>query len=723
MLVFFFGCSPEWHELGDLEAGITVMVKHNAEGDWGISLVRAGTTFLDALYPLHVELFDNNVINNLNKGLDEYFIEDDGVQTKGSITHGGAVFHFRDTWKIEDSFIQLDREVWVEGNLDGGFTTGIQFNYPDLLSRDSVKIFAPGMIYGSTAYLPPTAIGGSSCKDFIHIREDRLPAPLFGAYFSEGISFTVLNSRPDSRTTREDSHSNEASTLIDERFSFGSIGCDFEGNQPGFGYWFPGSEGGVTYKGGTHYDGQVQGWSRRYHPVKDELRQKYQVSFRIGSDPSFREYYSGAWRWAWNTLEPRINPQDIQVASRSLTNMLGENIETQNGITGIQKFIPLPLGTKSIEPPKTVMGFTGRAIETANFLLADALLEDNPLAEKHRFLGESVINTFLKLDLAPPAGEGSFFNGELAVTRPLRRLPEPIVFLRSFGDGLKELLKAARREKNTGREHEDWISWARTFADWLLPQQSVDGGFPRTWKQGTGEVYDPSMESSYTVIPLLVLLNEITGDRRYADAAIKTGEFCWNTYHKEGIYIGGTLDNPNVIDKEAGSLSLEAYLMLYKMTTNDEWLERALAAADFAETWIYIWDVPMPEDENDGDLYWKKGIPTVGLQCISTGHSLTDMNMAYDVDEFAELYLLTGNRHYFDNAMILLHNTKAMLALPGRIFDQPGPGWMQEHWSLAPTRGIGMLRAWLPWVSTSQLNGIIELQELDKELYNEMINP
>ncbi len=718
MLALFFGCNRGRQELGDLGSGVKVLMEQNGEGDWGISLVCNGKIFLDALYPLHVELSDGkNVLNQLNKGFDAYSIENNVLQAQGSIMQDEAVFHFRDTWKTEDSTIKLDREVWVEGNLDAGFMTGILFRYPEPLNRDSVKIFAPGMIYGTAAHLPPDAIGGSNCKDFIRIREDRLAAPLFGAYFSEGNSFTILNSRPDSRTTKEDSYENVGNTLIDERFRFGAIGADFDGSQPVFGYWFPGSEGGVTYKGRT----KMQKWSHRYHPVKDGLRQEYQVSFRIGNDTSFREYYSKAFRWAWTILKPKVNIQDIELARRSLINMLGETIETHHGVTGIRKFIPLPLGTKSPVPPRTVMGFTGKSLETASFLLVDALVENNPLAEKHRYLGESIINTFLKLELAPPAGEGFYFNGEPALTRPLRTLPEPIVFLRSFGDGLKELLKSANREKAAGREHEDWISWTRTFADWLLPQQTREGGFPRAWKQGIGEVYDPSMESSYTVIPFLVLLSELTGDEHYSNAALKAGEFCWNTYHRNGIYIGATLDNPNVIDKEAGTISLEGYLMLYDLTSDVKWLERAVAAGNFAETWLYIWDVPMPEE--DADLYWKKGITTVGLQLITTGHSLTDMYMAFDVDEFTELSLHTSDSHYYDVAMILLHNTKAMVALPGREFDLPGPGWVQETWSLAPTRGKGILKAWLPWASTSQLNGIIELEELDEDLYKKMINP
>ena len=71
----------------------------------------------------------------------------------------------------------------------------------------------------------------------------------------------------------------------------------------------------------------------------------------------------------------------------------------------------------------------------------------------------------------------------------------------------------------------------------------------------------------------------------------------------------------------------------------------------------------------------------------------------------------------------MLHNTKLMLALPGRTYDLAGPGWHQEHWSLAPRRGYGMHRYWLPWVSCSHLEGIIGLEDVDPALFEELCGP
>ena len=198
------------------------------------------------------------------------------------------------------------------------------------------------------------------------------------------------------------------------------------------------------------------------------------------------------------------------------------------------------------------------------------------------------------------------------------------------------------------------------------------------------------------------------------------GEFAWAHGQSGGQFVGGTIDNPDVLDKEAGTLSTEAYLALFKATHDRKWLDRAGASADYAETYIYLWNVPMPADEDNSLLHWKKHVPTCGTQLIATGHSLVDDYMSFDVDEYAKLARWTGDQHYLLVAELLLHDTKEMTAIPGRSYDLKGPGWQQEHWSFAPVRGFGLHRGWLPWVATSQLNGMIELQEFDPALYRRL---
>tara|TARA_R110002049_G_scaffold307720_2_gene509205 strand:- start:32874 stop:35102 length:2229 start_codon:yes stop_codon:yes gene_type:complete len=710
------------NHIKEFSNGASLNTFKNDQGDWGIIVENTSLTSFKQPYPVEIEWHkDSTDIFSKNIGYTHVTKFKDGFSGEAKLEFNDVVFVVSDEWKLNENVLELSRELKVEGDGPGGFLSAITFDHA--LSKKEVKYFAPGMIYGDNSYITKDAIGGEQGGNATWIREDRLPAPMFGIYAKDGSSLTILNPEPRGNTTKADSRDRKVVTMVDERFKFGAIGAEESEGRLRLGYKWPGTEGETTYRGYYFPGGQVHEWRRRYHPVKNGFTQNYKVVFRVeNQEKSYPDFYRNAWRWAWGNLKPALNEQNIEAAQRSLVDMLAKRVETNGKITGLSNLINFEQDKieKTVHNPfsKTVMGFTGKALESANFLLQDAEEDSRPIAKEHREKGLAVINSFLKLKLDPPAGEG-FFWEDSAPAPALPRLKR--VFIRSFGDGLKSILKAAKREKELGKPHPEWVAWAQSYADWLLPQQTENGGFPRAWEPVTGKVVEPSLKSSYNVIPYLLLLTELTGNEKYEAAAISAGEYSWQSGQSDGIFVGGTIDNPDVVDKEAGTLSLEAYLALYSTTKDKKWLERAKMAANFAETWIYIWDVPMPEDENDADLHWKKGVSTIGLQLISTGHSLVDAYMAFDTDEYAKLSVYSNDAHYMDVASILLHNTKGMLGLPERTYDLPGPGWQQEHWSLAPERGIGRKRAWLPWVTTSQLNGIFGLKDFDENLYEELI--
>ena len=658
-----------------------------------------------------------------------------------------ALLRVEDRWTLEGEELRLQRSVVVTDSSRGGFGTGLTLDLlkPNL-ARSDYELFLPGIVYGDTSHLPSMAIGAASNyqqpdTNRVWIREDRLPAPLAGIRWLTGQSVSLLNPSPDGGTTFADSEDfrkepgqvsqqTAPQLLTDARFRFGSVVASQVGGRAGrvqLGYLYPGSEGSITYRGNTFPDVGVRANRYRFHPFRQGLRQQYGLVFRFSQTKDFSEFMRQNWRWAWQTLHPAVNHHDIEQARQSLVAALSSQVETTNGLTGITNWKPA-VPSAETKDPKTIMGFTGKALETAEYLLWAANHDSNAtLSARYRQQGEGLFDSFGKtVSLAPPNSEGFI----MATGKPANALPGNRVYLRSFSDDLKATLRAIRRELHQHPNQPDnpatrWLNWVRTFGDWLLTQQRTDGGLPRAWQAGTGQVADSSATSSYNAVPFLLLLTELTNDQRYEQAAVRAGQFAWqHSGQKKGQFTGGTIDNPNVLDKEAATLSLEAYLALYERTKDATWLERAKAAADFAETWIYLWNVPMPLGGNaatDAALHWKRGVPTVGLQLIATGHSLADAYMGFDVDEYARLYQYTHDRHYFDVAKILLHNTLGMTALPGRSYDLREPGWQQEHWSLAPWRGHGFHRGWLPWVTTSHLNGMIELEEFDRTLYEELL--
>ena len=713
-------CSESSKSLSGIASGTVLSTVKSGTG-WGLQVLQKGKLKLSQPNPFQIEIYTDSIHKQILK-LPYESIEQSGKEliAKASVKANEAVFDVTDKWQVTDSILFCKRNVVVKGNASGGFLSSISFITASKYLRPQADIFVPGMIYGSTGHLSARSIG--SIENFANgignafIREDRMPAPLFGVSFNDGFKVSMLNPSPDGNTSLADAHDVTVKTLIDTAFRFGSMGVSIKPDTFLIGYKYPGSEGDITYTGNTYPGGQLKKWRNRYHPIAEGFTQNYAVAFRFSGENSFPEFYKNDWRWAWNTLNPKVNHQDINLVERSMLDMLADRVEEKNGKSGITNWMLANAGAPLQSDRKAIMGFTGKNIEAAYFLLLDG--DSNaPTAKEHRKKGIDIINSFTKLKMSPPVGEG--FN--LDNGKPELALPsDKKMYLRSFGDDMKMLLKAIRYERKNGRDHADWLAWVQSFADWLVPQQYADGGFPRTWRPVTGEVVDSSAQASYNVVPMLTLLTELTGNQNYQKAAIKAAAYCWNSYLTNGCFVGGTIDNPDVVDKEAGTLSVEAYLSLYHATKDQVWVERAVAAANYAETWIYIWNVPMVPGEDDSTLGWKKGVPSVGLQLISTGHSLVDDYMAFDTDEFAFLYKATGDKHYFDVAKLLLHNTKSMVAVPGRLYDLRGPGWQQEHWSLAPLRGNGLHRGWLPWVTTSQLNGIQGLKELDENLYNEL---
>jgi hypothetical protein len=704
--------------------------RRNNDGSWGMTVVGAGLASAEQPQPLQLEVWDEakGYARLVRGGYASLTEEKHGFAGHGRLTvEEGVSVEFKDQWRFSNNTLHLNRLVMVHGNAAGGFLSAAMLRVTERQSWPQVEWFAPGMIYGGFDHLSILSIGGPSYYQpdayTVRIREDRLPAPVLAGRFADGATLAVLNPSPKGDTTVEDAMSVKAGVMTNERFRFGAIGAQERDTGLSLGYWFPGSEGEQTYTGDTYPGGQLHQWRWRFHPIRDGFEQRYEVAFRFGRADGLATCCANTWRWVWQALQPQVNVHDIAAARRCIVDMLAANVVEVNDRAGIPRTLPTAPGEGEHPDPWTVMGFCGKALEAAEFMLAESLLDETGRDAELRRKAEKIIASFLRLKMSPPEGEGFSLKSGKPTTALGHRGNHPEMYLRSFGDDVKALLRAYEREQQHGRAHPEWLAWAQQFANWLLTQQQPAGGFPRAWLPGTGAVYSDSPNASFNAIPLLVQMHRLASDRKYLEAAVRAGDFCWANGQAQGRFIGGTIDNPDVLDKEAATLSLEGFLMLYETTGERKWLERARVAADIAETWIYLWNVPMPAEADDGQLHWKRGVPTTGLQLIATGHSLVDAYMCFDADEYARLYRHTGDEHYLDVARILLHNTKAMVALPGRAYDLRGPGWQQEHYSFAPRRGMGLHRLWLPWVATSQLNGIFGLMDLDPELFEKLCQP
>ena len=730
--------------LGQLVTAARVLASRSPSGQWGLSIESPGRASMAQAQPVRLQVYaDESSIADLNAGYRIVRETPAGLVGEAEVSPcDGVTLHVEDLWSLADSELVVSRRLSVKGNASGGFLSGISLlTVSDLLWTDA-DYFCPGVIYRAPDILLDHAPGGKINYQAgrIEVREDAAPAPLFGMHFRDGTSVAVLHLQPRGETTAAESHDLQGTTLIDERFSFGAVGAHVgsDGEGISLGFWSPGS---VSMAARPHSRAPQQRLYRRYLPFRDGLTQEYRIAFRFGRDESFHEFYTRAWRWAWGALEPELNYYDIELVRRVLVDQLAGTAVAHESRVGFPFWCDARAGdgwrdgimTDGVWAPpsgppiperwrdnRATMGFVGKNLESAALLYQDSDGDSSSRSDQHRELAVAVIDTFVRnLKIVPPEGEGlDIYTGQPSVTLPWEE--ENRAFTRCLVEDLKWVLRTYRRELGHGREHPTWLFWCWRFGAWLLTKQASDGSFPRSWRLGTGEPSEASTTMSHAPIPFLLVLSEVSGRAEFRLAALRAGEFSWANYHSLDRFIGGTPDNPNIMDKEAGTLATEAYLALYEATRERKWLERAKVAADYAETWIWAWNMPMPEDESDEALHWKKGVSTVGANKINSTGAGVDQWMAVDVPQYAKLYAYTRDAHYLDIARILLHNTKNMLALPDRPFDLVGPGWQQEHWGMCLPRGFGAHRGWLPWVSANHLTGILSLEEFDPDLYREL---
>jgi hypothetical protein len=763
--------------LGRLANGAAVTFVRAGSGDWGIDISGAAAPRLTQQKPAQIEVYQGeDNVRQLAAGYQSVQKETDAVVARAKVAGGGeAAFAVEDRWRISGAMLSLSRKVSVTGTEDNaGFYSAIRLSTAPTVAWPDADYLAPGLLYGDPSYDGDSSPGGVlnyRAKRF-SIREDILSAPLFALSFRDGRWAAVLDLSPRGDTTMVETTARATTPVIDARIQFGALGAR-ELPQGGieFGFWLPGTTNGYT--GWFQQTRATPVVRRRYHPVNAGFSQSYHVGFRLGQDASFRGMERDAWRWAWETLKPKVTPVDVELVRRTLLDHLADRVLTVEdrvgvpflfdavtGKPGSYHSMPMarPQGVQGGQPrlasvpptrielppeeatklaewarplgidldpqarelarwPRVIMGFVSKGIESADQLLREADRDPSPRGQRMRQFGLAIIDTFIRLvPMSPPAGEG--FN--LWTGKP--DCGEGVVSLRAPSEDMRILVDAYRREKRQGREHPEWLRWCLQLADWMLPQQREDGSFPRSWVAGTGEVNEATGTASYNPVGLLVSLSEETGDKKYLDSAIRAADYVWANYGSHGVFVGGATDNPNIVDKEAGMLSLEAFLSLYESTKEPKWLERAQAAGDYAESWIWIWNLPMPLDAKDSELHWKRGVPTVGVQGITArAAGGVDEYLDWAVPAYAKLYKYTKDEHYLDVARVLLHDTKSMLALPGRTYDLLGPGWQQEHWRMGPNnRGVGIHRSWLPWVSVNHLHGITGLEEFDPALYQRL---
>ena len=426
-----------------------------------------------------------------------------------------------------------------------------------------------------------------------------------------------------------------------------------------------------------------------YHTAKADAQHVYDLSIRAEVTENYNVASSNTYNAHFNLQNQRIVATDID----EVYNVITEDFETflhkteQVKLSTGSKYYAYGLPWRiTIEdgefgPLTYQAGFVGQQIPAAYNMILHGLMTDDVESLQN---GINVINfwvndaEFMSGTVVPriwydttggPNGEGQF-----------RSYP---TFLRMAVDAMEGLLDAYLVLSQHGIFMDTWYDALEKFGKFLTIYQNEDGSYYRCYNLDGGPFVDgdngieepdkdrnicqsESKVNTPMAVRILGKFYELTGEEKYKKAALKAGEFIYNELYPRGNYQGGTCDNHNAIDKEAGVYAMYAYDTLYMLTKDAKWLECLKQATAFTMSTV----VTLSFSIQDSDL--KSAYPvengyTDGMSFITcTGHGV-DNYISFIYYELFRIYLLTGDESYLKQAEFIQQNTKSIMNWDGAL--------------------------------------------------------
>lgn len=690
-----------------LESGSARLTVHSDDGHW--LALRAGPEAVSHALatPLVVEVDGDRVAGRYERSV----AGDRQLTCTGSIrSRRGTTFRFRDTYRpaMAGAFA-LTREVEIVDAQAGD----VAFNtvYHVALGRAEAfaahEYFVPGIWY-RTNFTRPTA--GQLASDpggrYFLFREDRLPLPLVAARDrATGDTVALLHVAAEPTTFAGDQG---LSRVVDERLQFGSLGVVRQGDVS-LCFMFPGSEGEKNRTKGA----SPHGWALRSHPVRSGVRHRYELMLSTATTASYPGAVEHAWKRAFGLYQPLVRRVDLPAAFSGLLDTLDHYFVGQaqgSDAPGFPFSVLLPGG--EVRAYNYQMGFVGRQLPNAYFLLREGIDQQRG---GWREKGEAIVDFWARESLDADGWPRTWYDpsrepGKRGQWRTSDNRHGGMA-MRVAATGMEGMLAAWQTMRNAGHDKPAWIAACRRFGDWLVANQNEDGSYHLAYgpiaADGRRTPTEASPAATCNPIRFLVALHAATQDDRYLEAARRAGEFCLRHSHEAYFYAGSVVDNPVTPDRESGQESLAAFLALRDATKDGRWLEAAIQAARYTETWMMAYEMPAVAADTQG---FPAGRSIVGQTLIATGHSAADLGLAFSSYDYYRLYLFTGDEHFLDVARLLVHNTKQSLNWDGSLYPGLPKGLQLEAFAVVMPRRNGVLEC-LSWNYAAHLDPLVRFKD------------
>ena len=633
-------------------------------------------------------------------------------------TAEGSKFSVTDVFTVVDEALYtVKRTVKVDkaNSLDRGFSsqftlisaaTGNAFNRFDL--------FAPGFLYRDNAYNNPYESNPNLSGNAFCFKETQYGLPLFMAFSptaNKTISMSHVNPEIKSGLVENDCRNK---WYVASSVQYGSLGAEIKNNHLEINYVYP----------------SIADSAPRSHPVKEGQSHTYSLALGAQTNDSYTDAAVDSYKQHFAQNDIKLFDVDIEDAYVAQMEMFADLAAPIIGNSGNRAFgLPWSISLPDGKPQAFELqnGFVGRQASISYQLMrygkeqgdSEAFNKGLEMA-KFWFSDKQLVEYGLPRSWWIQTKKIDGYNNEYI--GDFWTYPS---FTRCFTDGMEGLLDCTRlAEAYDMPQAEEWAAIIRKFGEFLLSAECAgDGSFYRAyqkdgkylrdvnaigpWENEQKKVQANAKTNTLIPVRLLIRLYEWSGDKRYLDRAVQAGEYGYNRFFKElGTFIGGTPDNANVVDKEAGVFAMYAFNALYQATGDKKWLTAAEYAAVYAFSYTYCYDFAI-QGSDKANIFRDGGVS--GYSLITAGAKGTDNFNANIYYELFKLYVLTGDKFYVNAAKLLERNTKRAMDLDG------SKGYAHRALLVEATTicdlTFSSVSTWLPWCGAANGEPMIDFYQ------------
>lgn len=693
----------------------------NSDGTYGI-VIRAGEDGLLATQPEPAILRVKNE-QGTGRMITSGYKSVKGSKSKFTCqatlsTSDGSKFTITDIYNVvNDNLCTVKRTVKVDkaNKLDKGYSS--QFSLISAASETALSrfdLFAPGFLYRTNTHNNKSASNPDLASGEFCFKEMQYGLPLFMAHSpssNKTISLSHVNPKISSGIVEKDY---KEKWVVTSSIQYGSLGAEIKSGKVAINFAYP----------------SIADSAPRSHPVTAGQSHTYTLALGTGvhDDYTTAAVESYKQHFAQNDIELYdVDIKDAYTAQMEMFAALAAPIigDSGNRAYGLPWSISLPDGKPQAFELQN--GFVGRQATISYQLMRYGKeIGNNEVFQKGLEMAKFWFSDQQLVDYGLPRswwiqtkkidGYNNEYIGDFW-TYPS--------FTRCFTDGMEGLLDCTRlAEAYSMPEAEEWAKIIHKFGEFLLSAETAgDGSFYRAyqkdgkylrdvnaigpWESEQKKVQANSKTNTLIPVRLLIRLYEWSGDKRYLDRAIEAGEYGYDKYFKEmGTFIGGTPDNSNVVDKEAGVFAMYAFNALYQATGDRKWLTAAEYAAIYTFSYTYCYDFAI-QGSDPANIFRDGGVS--GYSLITAGSRGTDNFNANIYYELFKLHVLTGEEFYATAAKLLERNTKRAMDLDGT------KGYAHRALLVEATTicdlTFSSVSTWLPWCGAANGEPMIDFYQ------------